>query len=143
MDDRSFLEAIPDEFWKTVEDAHRDRKRFRAALAQMDREALIHLYWTYEELANLLRTEDFAAHADPDLSEDGSAERANWVVGQGREYFARVFQHPELIPPRENDIGFMSELVEEYEERYGSDLPPNTHEWDYAWKRHGKGSPWS
>lgn len=143
MDDRSFLKTIPDEFWKIIDDAHQDRRRFRGALENLDREALTRLYWTYEELANLLRTEDFVSHADPHLSEDGMAELANWVVGQGREYYSRVFEHPELIPKKKNDIGFTSELVEEYEQRFDSDLPPNTHEWDYAWKQHGKASPWS
>jgi hypothetical protein len=143
MNDSSFLETIPDGFWKTIEDARQDRRRFRAALERMDREALTHLYWTYEELANLLRTEDFAPYVDPDLSEDGAAELANWVVAQGREYYTGIFEHPERLPPKKNDVGFMSELVDEYEQRFGSDLPPNTHEWDYAWKQHGKTSPWS
>jgi hypothetical protein len=143
MPDKSVPETTPDEFWKTIEDAYQDPKRFRASLEKMDREALTHLYWTYEELANLLRTGDFVSHVDPDLSEDGTAELANWVVAQGRAYYTKIFEHPELIPLRKNDIGFVSELVEEYEQRYNSDLPLNTHEWDYAWKQHGKKSPWS
>src|SRR5438477_251340 len=105
MADSSFLETVPDEFWSTIEDAHQDPERFRAALHKMDREALADLYWTYEELANHLRTEKFVAHADPDLSEDGVAELANWIVAQGREYYATIFQQPELIPAKKNDVG--------------------------------------
>ncbi len=71
------------------------------------------------------------------------AELANWVVGQGREFYSTIFRHPERIPAKKNDIGFMSEIVEEYEQRFDSDLPINTHEWDYAWKQHGKKGPWS
>ncbi len=68
MDDTSFLDTVPEEFWKTIEDANQDRTRFREALEKMDREAIARLYWTYEELADLLRTEDYVAHADPQLS---------------------------------------------------------------------------
>jgi uncharacterized protein DUF4240 len=143
MADKSFPETIPDGFWKIIEDARQDPTRFREMLKKMNRGALTRLYWTYEELANRLRTEDYSSYADPDLSEDGLAELANWVVAQGREYYTRIFHHPELIPAKKNDAGLMSEMVEEHEQRYKSDLPENTHEWDYAWKQHGKKSPWS
>jgi hypothetical protein len=47
------------------------------------------------------------------------------------------------MPARHDDPGFVSQLVEEYEERYGADLPINTHLWDTQWRANGKESPWA
>jgi len=135
-------DTVPTEFWATIEESRGDPKRFRKMLKEMSREEIIHFYWTYEELANLLRTERYWPHVDPDLSEDGLAELANWVVAQGKEYYRGILDHPERIPRSKDDAGLMSEVVEEYEHRYKEDLPPNPHEWDDEWKQHGKKSPW-
>ncbi len=136
-------DTAPDNFWAVIEDARQDPKRFRERLKKMNRGRMIRFYWTYEELANQLRTERFLPHVDPDLSEDGVAELANWVVAQGKEYYRKVLESPALIPPKKNDPGLLSELVDEYEQRYNADVPPNTHEWDHEWKARGKKSPWA
>jgi hypothetical protein len=78
----------------------------------------------------------------PDLSEDGLAELANWVVAQGKEYYADILNNPSKIPSKMDDPGLMSELVEEFEEKYEDDLPINNRFWNYRWKETGKGSPW-
>lgn len=143
MSDKTIADTVPEEFWKTIEDARQEPMRFRELLKKMNRGQMIRLYWTYEELANLLRTERHAAHASPDLSEDGLAELANWVVAQGKDSYRKVLEHPESIPPKKDDPGLLSELVEEYEQRYKDDIPPNTHEWDDKWKQRGKKSPWA
>jgi hypothetical protein len=143
MTDKRFPDTVPEEFWTAIEEAEQEPARFRAILKRMNRGRIVRFYWTYEELANRLRTERYWPHVDPDLSEDGLAELVNWVVAQGKEYYRKILESPELIPRKKNDAGLLSELVEEYEERYGDDVPPNTHLWDDEWKLHGKKSPWS
>jgi hypothetical protein len=138
----NIVDIVPEQFWKIIEEAKQDRKRFSDMLKKMDRAAIIDLYWTYEELANNLRTERYWPHVDPDLSEDGLAELANWVVAQGKAYYRKILAHPDAIPPKKNDAGFLSEVVEEFEERFNDDIPPNTREWDNEWRRHGKKGPW-
>jgi hypothetical protein len=138
----TFADIVPEQFWKIIEEAKQDRKRFRDMLKKMNRAAIIDFYWTYEELANQLRTERYWPHVDPDLSEDGLAELANWVVAQGKAYYRNILDYPNAIPPKKNDAGLLSEVVEEFEERFNDDIPPNTREWDIEWSRHGKKSPW-
>jgi hypothetical protein len=142
MSKRTLPSTVPEGFWKIIEKAQQDPIRFRKLLKKMNRGRIIRFYWTYEELANQLRTERYWLYIHPDLSEDGLAELANWVVAQGKEYYCKILEHPELIPPKKNDAGLMSEVVEEYEQRYNDDIPTNTHEWDVNWKLNGKKSPW-
>ncbi len=139
----TFPDSIPDDFWQIIEDAGQDRSKFRELLKTMNRGMMVRFFWTYEELANRIRTERHWRHADPDLSEDGVAELANWVVAQGREYYRNIFEYPEQIPSKKNDAGFMSDVVVEYEDRYNADIALNTHDWDDDWKLHGKKNPWS
>ncbi len=137
-----FPDTVPEEFWDIIEKAQQDPLRFRAIIKKINRQQLLLFYWTYEELANWLRTEYYSSNASRNLSEDGMSELANWVVAQGKEYYHKIFNHPELIPSKKDDLGFLSEAIEEYEQRYKSDLPSNTNEWDDDWLIHGKKSPW-
>ncbi|MBI1868065.1 MAG: DUF4240 domain-containing protein [Methylocystis sp.] len=143
MSQNNIADIVPEEFWTIIEEAGQSPKQFREMLKKMDREQIIYFYWTYEELANHLRNERYSPYVHPDLSEDGLAELANWVVAQGKTYYRKILDHPDLIPPKKNDAGLLSEAIEEFEERYNDDVPFNTHEWDNEWKQHGKRSPWA
>lgn len=143
MSEDNIADIVPEEFWTIIEKAHQDSRRFREALKEMDRQQIIYLYWTYEELANHLRNERYLPYVHPDLSEDGLAELANWVVAQGKAYYRNILDHPDLIPSRKNDAGLLSETLKEYQERYNDDLPMNTRAWDNEWKQHRKTNPWS
>ncbi len=143
MSGNTIADTVPDEFWASIEQAHQDPNRFRKMLGTMNRGAMIRFYWTYEELANQLRTERYFPHVHPDLSEDGLAELANWVVAQGKAYYREILDHPEQIPPKKDDAGLLSEVVEEYEQRFKDDIPINARDWDEAWREHGKSSPWA
>jgi hypothetical protein len=138
-----FPDSIPDEFWRAIEEARQDRMKFREILQKMNRGNILRFYWTYAELAIRIRTKRFSQHADPDLSEDGMDELANWVVAQGRDYYRNIILHPEKIPASKSDVGFMSDIVITYENRYGTSPEPNTHLWNDHWKLQGKKSPWS
>jgi len=143
MSKNNVAEIVPDKFWEIIGEARQSPKGFREILRNLNREQIIDFYWTYEELANHLRNERYLPYVHPDLSEDGLAELANWVVAQGKTYYSSVLDHPDLIPPKKNDAGLLSEALDEYEERYNEDIPSNTRTWDNDWKQHGKTSPWA
>lgn len=143
MKKTNIADEAPEEFWALIEASRQDPIRFRELLKPMQRDEMVRFCWTYEELAIHLRTERHLRHAAKSLSEDAMAELANWVVAQGKARYREVLEHPERIPPRHDDSGFLSQLVEEYEMRHGDDLPPNTHAWDAGWRMHGKTSPWA
>jgi hypothetical protein len=136
-------DQVPTHFWEVIASARQDPQRFRAALAHMDRESLTQFGWTYEELAAQLRSRDHARYAHQDLSEDGLAELANWIVALGRESYLDILEHPDRMPGRHADSGFMSELIEEFEERFSDDFPYNDRSWDPDWRAKGKPGPWS
>lgn len=139
----NIAEQAPQDFWAVIDAAQQDPVRFRELLKQMDQETLVRFLWTYEELAAHLRTRRHARHADPSLSEDGIAELANWVVALGKARYAEILDHPDRIPARHSDSGFLSQLVEEYEERFSDDIPYNSYTWDADWRAKGKRDPWS
>lgn len=137
-------EQAPSEFWAVIEGAGQDPARFRESLKAMDADALVRFLWTYEELAAHVRGRRHARHADADLSEDGMAELANWVVALGKQRYSEILEHPDRIPKRHRDSGFPSQLVEAYEERTGDDdIPYNDNAWDPKWREKGKRDPWS
>lgn len=138
-----FLESIPEEFWRIVEDARQDPDRLRERLKKMSRDELINFAWTYEALANELRTDIYWDFVEPDTSEDSLAELANWIVAQGRELYEEVWKDPAEMPALHDDPGLLLEAIREYEERYDDDdIPLNENEWDDDWRSHGKRSPW-
>jgi hypothetical protein len=143
MFENNICDNVPDDFWKLIEDSDRDTNKFRQLLKKLNREQINWFYWTYEELANGIRADRYLPYVLPELSEDGLAELANWVVAQGKKYYRKILAHPELIPPKKDDVGLLSEVVEEYEQRFHDDVPLNTHAWDDEWRQHGKKSPWS
>lgn len=137
------VDQVPNNFWDVIAAASQDPDAFRSLIGRMDRQQVIDFLWTYEELAAHLRTDKHARHAAPTLSEDGLAELANWVVGQGRDTYAEILRQPDRIPPRADDLGFVSELVEEFESRFSEDVPFNSNSWDPRWRERGKSGPWS
>src|SRR3954469_698593 len=105
MTKKTFPDTVPAKFWSVIEETQQTPSRLKEMLKQMTREDIINFYWTYEELANWLRTEPYWRHASPEISEDGMYELANWVVGQGKEYYQEIFNNPEQIPLKKNDPG--------------------------------------
>jgi hypothetical protein len=140
MSEETFLESIPDEFWRTVEEARQDPERLRVLLKRMSRDELVRFAWTYEALANELRAEQYWT---PELSDDGLFELAHWVLAQGKDYYERVWENAEEMPrEKKRSPGLLHAIEAEYEERFGEDIPLNTNEWDEEWKSHGKKTPW-
>src|SRR5258705_267271 len=138
----NIADEVPAELWTMIEAARGDPSRLRGELKAMTRKQLEHFCWTYEELATHLRTERHLPYVQSNLSEDGMAELANWVVAQGKSQYRKILEHAQLIPRKKNDPGLLSALIEEYEERFHDDMPLNTNMWDDEWREHGKESPW-
>lgn len=120
-------EDISNQTWDALEVARQDRARFREMLKEMSQGALVRLAWDYQESAVQLKTPAFLKHVDPELSEDGIFELANWVVGQGKQYYADVFEHPEKMPATVDShdpaVSIYSDIVSEYRERYNEPVP--------------------
>ncbi|MGQ0773197.1 MAG: DUF4240 domain-containing protein [Pseudonocardiales bacterium] len=95
-------------------------------LATMPEEELVDFYWTYEQAAADLKDEDFRTYLDPELTEDGIDDLAQWIVAQGLNYYEKVMLDPSKIPPRLPDgavpprwtgLAFRS-----YRQRYGTPI---------------------
>jgi hypothetical protein len=123
-EDASILDEIPDSFWELIDLARRDRAAYRAKLKEMDRDTLVRFYHTFESATMELKDEPYVDHMNPELSEDGVDDVANWVVEQGKEHYARVINNPASVPFELDDpAGFMGDIVHEHYDRYDAPVP--------------------
>ena len=128
--DEFTLDEIPeDRFWEFIEVARQDEERFYRVIKEMNREELIDFYWIYELAISPFKDEAYIKIITtkiPILSESDLDDISKWVVAQGKEYYAEIFDNPELIPSSLNDRLFAQRLLKsvmkEYEERYGESI---------------------
>ncbi len=125
-------ESIPDEFWEFIAVARQDYQRFRRLVKQMNRRELIHFCWYFDDAAAQFKGYPYSdIHYSAVLypSEDGLDDICNWIVGQGKEYYTQVFNHPELMPTEignsDPSVEIKCEAADEYEARYDEGIPFN------------------
>jgi hypothetical protein len=136
------VDEVPEEFWTIVNAARQSPRQFRDQLKALQKDAIAQFCWTYEELANQLISERDEREGLPTLSEDSLSDVANWAVSLGKERYREFLQHPERLRHSKKNPGFVGQLIDEYESRFGEELPPNTCAWDSKWREHGRSSPW-
>lgn len=118
---RYIPDEIPAKFWEIIEAAGGDPDRLQEFLRAANRGQLSRFAWNYEEAAAHLRP----LFDDRGLSEDGMLELANWVVSQGRDYYKRVWDDPDVVTGDHEDPGLFGAAVAEYQRRYGEPLSIN------------------
>jgi hypothetical protein len=89
---------ISDTFWNIINRAQKDRSKLKAILLEFDREDLNRFRYQYKEAAYYLTDDRFVKYM-LGRSEDDIEDLTEWVVGQGKEYFMDIWNHPEHIPP--------------------------------------------
>jgi hypothetical protein len=107
-------------FWEVVDEAGGDPQRLRAALDGLSRSDLLHFQREWDAAGeHLVRraAEAGRAPADPSLA----GEVADWVIAQGRSYYATVYDCPEVFPPNVPDraVSFYGLVNRVYQERFG------------------------
>jgi hypothetical protein len=123
-------DSISDEFWDAIAVAKQDYERFRTLVKEMNRGALIRFYWNYEEAAAQFKADPYLSvvtSVRAVLSEDTLDDICNWIVAQGKEYYAEVFYNPHLMPSTVNAhdpaLRVLSEVVKEHKTRYAKPIP--------------------
>jgi hypothetical protein len=121
------LAEIPDTFWELVDLGREDRERFRERVRQMDPEVMIDFCRTCDKASAELYGEPYLDLVDPALSEDGVNDLCEWVVMQGRAYYAKILADPASIPYRVDShdpvLGITSDVLREYSRRYNKVMP--------------------
>lgn len=111
-------------FWETVEKGGRDPNRMREVLASLSGEDLQRFADELEWAITQMRGRKFARiHGD---SEDIAEDVAAWVVSQGRDSYARVYDDPALFPDIDHlnlSESFAGLAEQVYEERFGEEMP--------------------
>ncbi|WP_068984544.1 MULTISPECIES: DUF4240 domain-containing protein [Lysinibacillus] len=87
---------ISDWFWEIVNESDQDENKLREILTGMDKNDIYRFQDFFVEAAVELRYEPFTNFTES--SEDGIEDISNWVVSQGKAYYAEILKHPERIP---------------------------------------------
>jgi hypothetical protein len=104
-------------FWDIIQRAQGDRKRLRDILWALSREDVDRFTSEFAAAATELQGEPFTDYMDPEESEDGMEDIANWVVSQGEAYYRSVFEDPSRTPEH-IDVDDPSDLAGVAEEVY-------------------------
>jgi hypothetical protein len=91
-------------FWELIRRANHSHETLYELLRGLTKGELHRFYDEFEAAAAELKAEPFLEFIDPEESEDGIDDIADWVVSQGFEHYKRTWETPSLIPAR-IDVG--------------------------------------
>jgi len=114
-----------DWFWGVVEESAGSRGRLREILQRLPKDAVYKFQDLFLDFATELQDVPYSYFLDPDESEDGLEDVANWVVSQGRVTYQAVLAQPSRMPPHidVDDPGNLGGLAYEvYYDRFGEPL---------------------
>jgi hypothetical protein len=119
-------DEIPEWFWDIIRRAGRSKDKLRELLMTMSKDEIYRFAGNFTEAATQLNDDPFLRFVNPDESEDGVMDIAHWVVSQGKEHFAQVWEKPDTIA-KHVDVGDPQNLFgvaeKVYEDKFGEDMP--------------------
>lgn len=86
-------------FWELIGVGLNNPSELERRIAEMSESELVNFYWTYEDAAADLKDEEFTKHLNPPRTEDFVDDVAQWIVGQGLDYYEEIMMDPSKIPP--------------------------------------------
>ena len=113
-----------DEFWALIEVARSNHDTYLQRLKALSQEALVDLYWTYEETAAELRGDRHVRSFPKGTSHDAMVDFGGWVVSEGRQVYEDLLKHPAKV--RSHKCGtmmFVADVTAEYKARYKTYVP--------------------
>jgi hypothetical protein len=116
---------ISEWFWDIIRRADKSKLKLRAILEGFTQAEIYKFQDEFLEARAELTDDTFVTYIDPDESEDGVTDIANWVVSQGKEYFEEVLEDPQKIPSQveiDNPEILFGVAEDIYEERFGETL---------------------
>ncbi|MEO0627300.1 MAG: DUF4240 domain-containing protein [Bacteroidota bacterium] len=125
-------EEISDNFWEIVSTAKPDDiSEIENNLKEMDCEALVHFFWSYEFFTVELKSERCVQavwSVTSHLSEDSLDDLCQWIVEQGKDFYFRFKSDPysmlnHIEHSNNADSGIMSAALGEYYDRYDEEMP--------------------
>ena len=122
----SRIDKFSDWFWRVIARAERDRNKLTTLMESMGREEITRFDHQFVEAARALTDSQFIEQMG-DVSEDDVRDVADWVVSQGKDYYTRVLNHPEQMPPEVPQGGgssFSSVADNVFWNRFGAPIPP-------------------
>jgi hypothetical protein len=119
------LDNVEPWFWEVIGRARRSPEKLRQLLRAMSRQELERFHSQFEWAVAGMCADDFRdvhGYTRDQMLDD----LAGWVVSQGKDYYARIWENPDKLP-REEDIDERSQLdgiaAEIYVERFGQSPP--------------------
>jgi hypothetical protein len=124
---------IPDFFWNIIERANKDPDDLEKILFELDKNTIYKFAGEFITAVTELTYDEFCENMDVS-SEDSQENIREWIVSQGKDYYERIWNNPELIPKYEDIqfdeiMSYRAEFV--YEDKFGEEMPNTTDERGY------------
>jgi hypothetical protein len=123
MEDEIDVRHLPDWFWDTIAQAGGDARKLLEILKPMKNSQLREFDRLFMAAGEALWWEpydNYMGFGNPELSEDDMKDQANMAVSQGKEYYLKVLDHPEVLADMGDDWpDFAAGANYVFVERYG------------------------
>jgi hypothetical protein len=124
-DNRFAPEEISNWFWSLIARGTESCDKLQQLLKDLSSEELARFEDEFRWAASGLQDEPFTLYMNPNISEDGVRDIAEFVVSQGREFYMTVWQDPSLVPPwvDEDDPRILSGIAGKVHwEKFGTEI---------------------
>jgi Protein of unknown function (DUF4240) len=116
---------IPDFFWEIIETANNGHENLTEILLKADKNTIYKFAGEFGSAAVALTDKRYVDRMEV-TSEDSIEDICHWIVSQGKDYYEKIWNNPELIP-KYDDIQRVGNLESVaafvYEEKFGEEMP--------------------
>jgi hypothetical protein len=124
---------ISDFFWEIIEQANNGHENLREILLKADKNTIYKFAGEFGTAAVELTDERYVDRMDV-TSENSIKDICEWIVSQGKDYYEKIWNNPELMP-KYDDIELVgnweSFAAFIYEEKFGEEMPDTIDERGY------------
>lgn len=85
-------------FWQIVEEVGQGEASLNDTFASLTKDEIQKFRRLFTSMSVVFHEQRFLEYVDPDESEDGVDDIADWVVSQGRDKYSAVIKQPNLMP---------------------------------------------
>jgi Protein of unknown function (DUF4240) len=110
---------ISDWFWSHLDKANKNCEALKEILYSFTLEEIFAFHREFTLACYILQDDRYLPYRE--LSDDAAQDIVWWVVSQGKDFYFKALEHPEIIPKDAgDDVSLYGVALEVYEEKGGN-----------------------